>query len=699
MKKFVNIRIPVILACCLVAGIATGYFFDFYKINILWLLASLPLGSVLIIILCVLRKSCKPIIFIVLAMLFALGGVFLSVVKLNDFKVCDVNLTENNKKLVYGSVVEKGKRGNYEYIILSDAYADGDKLSGKVYAKLYETYGDYCDVGDNVNFYTELQFNDLYQYGKLNYNVQENVKYSCTVYGGVQSEYNFSLFGSIRSAIYDALNDNTDKDTAAVCFGMLTGNTQYIEDNSLQSFRYGGIAHIFAVSGLHIGIIFGLLSFLFKKFNANKYLSAVFCVAAIFFYCGVCGFSASSLRAAIMCAVALLCNLVYVKNDSLNSLAFAVIILLLIYPLNLFSVGFQLSVCAVGGIAIFSKGLSFSFRKIKLPEKLASALSVSFSAQLGTLPVMLLNFGYISGAGLLLNVIIIPVLSALFSVIFLSTAISAAIPAVGATILPVATAPLDAIISFLLNAGFENALISGFGAGLFTLLYFIFVLSLSDKLNLKIISRSICICISIAALSTYVVVRNNSPYNGYDISVSAFDGGGDVIIKSQNGSVLVVSDYINSSSILSHLNANYTANPTAVIVVGGEDSAIIYKNLDVQCKDVYVCYLNIDVQPYRDITVHYEKLFKVCGIDFEFINSNTLIADCGGVKTAICTDASYNRRLNECDLIISKYADIEIENVPTIYFGFADGKQNVYSDGAYKFNASGGKLKKSFNVL
>ena len=101
-------------------------------------------------------------------------------------------------------------------------------------------------------------------------------------------------------------SDNLDKDTAAICYAMLIGDTKGVDDATLDSFRFGGVAHIFAVSGLHIGLVYGVIAFAMKKLRANKFLSAAICIAVILLYSAVCGFTLSSVRAVIMCAVGII---------------------------------------------------------------------------------------------------------------------------------------------------------------------------------------------------------------------------------------------------------------------------------------------------------------------------------------------------------------------------------------------------------
>ena len=714
MKKFVNVRLPVILACSLCLGILTACAFVFLNIDAIWLITAIPAGCIIAIALTLIYKNYKPLIFTALALLFLFAGAVNCFARLNAYEKSEISSYET-ACLICGTVKEKGEYSGDEYIIVTNATANGQKLNANICAYLSKNCGDVCDNGYKVEFYANLNKQDAFTYGKLNYRIQDNVKYTCSVTENLKSEYRFSLFGTIRSALRSTLFDNLDYDTAAVCYGMLVGDTSFIDENELQAFRFGGIAHIFAVSGLHIAIIFGIVNFICKKLRINKYVSTAASILLIFFYSGVCGFTLSSLRAAIMCTISLIAKLVYAKNDGLNALSVAVIIILMITPLSSFSVGFQLSVCAIGGILIFSKHIERNLNKlkvpdkilkkkegtkagkflskIKMPKKVSFALGTAFGAQAGTLPVMLANFGYVSGAGLILNVIIIPVLTVMFVTVFAGTLISLIIPPVATFLIPASAVPLQAVISFFVNAGFEKSLISGFGAGLFVPLYFICVLALSDKLNFKFIYRCVAVGLSAVILTTYVLTTTYYPFNGYKIIVSAYNGGGDVIIKSSQGSVLIITDNPNSSYVSEDLNDYYASNLDGVIILGGEDCVTAFNEIDVNCNDVYICLLNINVQPYPGVTVHYEKNFTLCGIDFEFIDSYSLYTNCGGVNVGVCTGKAIP--FESCDLLVSKYVNTSCDCDYNVYFNLKDYQYNVYDYGDITFIAKDGKLKRT----
>ena len=133
--------------------------------------------------------------------------------------------------------------------------------------------------------------------------------------------------------------------------GLLIGITLGIKDNIprdvLRAFGDGGATHVLAVSGLHMGVIYAALKILFQSFGFSRILSFIVGSIAMLFYSFMAGLSPSAIRAAIMIIVFMLSEVVGRENDSLNSLCLSAVILLLLNPLTLFSVSFQLSYAAV----------------------------------------------------------------------------------------------------------------------------------------------------------------------------------------------------------------------------------------------------------------------------------------------------------------------------------------------------------------
>ena len=262
-----------------------------------------------------------------------------------------------------------------------------------------------------------------------------------------------------------------DGQTAAVTVAMLLGDTSGVEEGLLQNIRYGGIAHIFAVSGLHIGAVFLFCTLLFKNNRLPRWIRFFLVAALVLLYGGVCGYSASVVRAIVTCLTLYACKLIGLKYDSLESLSLAALITFAAYPTLLFGVGAQLSFAACAGIALLKRGLErvllsawtgadkFVLQKIfKRPPPLSvdmfsqnqpplslytlakrsvcSFLGVTLSAQVLTAPVLYLSFGYFSPISVLLNMVFVPLVSAVFCILLALVLIACLLPtAAGAVLL------------------------------------------------------------------------------------------------------------------------------------------------------------------------------------------------------------------------------------------------------------------------
>ena len=170
-----------------------------------------------------------------------------------------------------------------------------------------------------------------------------------------------------------------------------------------------GLAHILAVSGLHIGIISAFIYFFLSNLGIRRKLNTVITLATIWFYAFLIGFPPSILRANIMFTILYYSQLIHEPYDSINSISFAIFILLLINPYYLFNIGFQLSFMATLSILLFGPRIREAFYPYK--NKLVSTLSAILAVQLGTLPVQAYYFNHINPYGIIANLLIIPLLS------------------------------------------------------------------------------------------------------------------------------------------------------------------------------------------------------------------------------------------------------------------------------------------------
>ncbi len=218
--------------------------------------------------------------------------------------------------------------------------------------------------------------------------------------------------------------------------GILLGHRADIDIELYNAFAYTGILHILSVSGLHVGIIYGMLVFFLsfikdrnKKIKIAKFLF-IFCFIWLFAF--VTGFSAACVRAAFLFSLLNYGKLSKENVSNLNLLAGAAMLQLLIDPNNLFDLGFQLSYLAMLGLFIFAKPIYTSYyHPNKLIDWTWKLWSASIAAQLFTVPLSIYYFGNFPTYFLFANIFAIPlsaiilwlcVLLVMFSFIpFLST--------------------------------------------------------------------------------------------------------------------------------------------------------------------------------------------------------------------------------------------------------------------------------------
>ncbi len=233
----------------------------------------------------------------------------------------------------------------------------------------------------------------------------------------------------LRDFLKKVLNKFVPNNEAkAMLKGLLLGDKTDIAPELIQQYNAVGAAHVLAISGLHVGILFLLFSRLFgflKKRKWSRYFYYALLMLVIWTYAGITGFSASVSRASIMFSCILIAEWINRKNNIYNTLAIAAFILLLINPNNLYDVGFQLSFTAVAGIVyLYPKFYHLIYFPGLIPDYCWKLTCVSLSAQVATLPLVIYYFHQIPLLGVLSNFIVINgvwiILVLGFSLFFLS---------------------------------------------------------------------------------------------------------------------------------------------------------------------------------------------------------------------------------------------------------------------------------------
>lgn len=209
----------------------------------------------------------------------------------------------------------------------------------------------------------------------------------------------------------------------SICTALLVGYDDEISGDVMQSFSHSGTLHVLSVSGMHTGILYIVLIFIFDLFDKHQRYKKTRClmvIVALLFFVAITGFSPSVLRAALMLTLVLIGKTVNRSGNSYNTLLFSAFLLLLYNPFLLCDVGFQLSYLAVFGIMYLYPLLSRRWPVENRILKFLWDLSLmSVAATLFTLPVTLYYFHQFPLWFIASNLVIIPLSIVLMAAAFL----------------------------------------------------------------------------------------------------------------------------------------------------------------------------------------------------------------------------------------------------------------------------------------
>ena len=230
------------------------------------------------------------------------------------------------------------------------------------------------------------------------------------------TETNFSITTLAEKTrdklLYIFKNQPIDKTELEILSALTLGYKRDLDPETKRIFSSAGAMHVLAVSGLHVGIIFWIISLHFgflKKSKKGRFLFIFLVISILTFYAFLTGLSPSVMRASLMFSFYIIGDNLHRKANIYNSLAASAFLLLLINPNNIFDIGFQLSYSAVFGIVYLQPKLGkliiFNNRILRF---IWSLFTVSVAAQIATAPFTLFYFGQFPLYFWLTNIFIIP---------------------------------------------------------------------------------------------------------------------------------------------------------------------------------------------------------------------------------------------------------------------------------------------------
>ncbi len=258
-------------------------------------------------------------------------------------------------------------------------------------------------------------------------------------YMGV-NPFSWAAVSGVASAVRESLAQRimppgTEDDARRqVLCALVLGDKSRAEDETMLDFRRGGCLHAFAVSGLHVGLLAGILWFILRKCRVGVQVSRVIVLVVCGGYVVMTGFSVPAVRAFMMMALVLLGNMLHRRVSLLNIWSFVALLILLIQPYQIYNAGFQLSfvvyaaICVGARLALretpwFGPDDYIPYRIRTAGERRFSAFElavrgtviISLWAWLASLPITMAQFHTFNAHSFITNILITPILPLVMS--------------------------------------------------------------------------------------------------------------------------------------------------------------------------------------------------------------------------------------------------------------------------------------------
>lgn len=431
--------------------------------------------------------------------------------------------------------------------------------------------------------------------------------------------------------------NNITGDEFAVLSALSLGFKNNLTPELKESFSTSGTMHVLAVSGLHVGIIFIILSKLLFFLNRNKYgriIQSLIIIFVLLFYAFLTGLSNSVIRATIMFSFICIGRMFTRQVNIYNTLSASAFIMLIYNPYSVMDVGFQLSYMAVFSIVFFQPRIYSLYNpKSTITDYIWQLVSVAIAAQIGTFPLTIHYFEQFPVYFILSNILIIPIVS-----IIIYGAIILFLFSFSSTISFYIAKALN-FITFILNKNVE----------------LIEKLPFSKFDNLIIDKHEIVILVIIILSLSFFIVSKRIKYIRYTLVlfILLFAYGITTSIINSNKSMLVVYN-IPKQSAINIINGNYSELSTSFDSIQ-YDERFVYNILPLWKRLGINRNFKLDNRNINNLYSYYSiKNIRILNL-----------------KKSTCLKYNPTKKLNSDYLILSNNINISISELSR-YFNFGE---------------------------
>lgn len=339
---------------------------------------------------------------------------------------CELRQYENSSEIVECEILSLNSinkdRGNIKLLVKLITIA-GKHVNEKAFVYMDKKYLKNEKPGDIISFQGKI--NKLDEYNNFHISTYENHLRNKGIKGQLFCEDHVTLIRhqpislyrkryEIKNRVEKVFYFNMSKSSADIILSILLGDKNYLDASLKKSVLATGIAHVFAVSGLHVGIIIKILyAFLDKILYQRKY-KIIVTLVLVWFYGFIVLFPISICRALIMFTFLYISKLTYRKYAAMVSLAISAIIIILLNPFSIFSAGFLLSYSVT--YAIISCKVC---RSNNIRDKLKNSMKIYIRILIISFPLVAYFFNYFSYIGIIMNLIFIPFFVVIIQISFI----------------------------------------------------------------------------------------------------------------------------------------------------------------------------------------------------------------------------------------------------------------------------------------
>lgn len=325
-------------------------------------------------------------------------------------------ISDSSEYKISGTITKTTEKENSQQIFMERAEVSaGDTVCGYTgilisnYSENRLKKGDYLEMQSTLETIEHAmnpgEFDAAYYY--MSFNIYYRAKWEGITFIRKSSNMYYNILADIKSRIKASYQKIADRELAGVCMSMVIADKSLLSEDINSAFKKNGIAHILAISGLHISLIGMTIYKLMRKMGIDFFISAAVSSFIMISYGILTGNSISTIRAVVMFIVTVYAQVFGRTYDMISAMCLSLIAVVLRYPFSVYNSQVYLSYGAIIGIAVVAPAVK---RLVCIKGRLVDALIVSFSVTLVTFPVIINIYYEYPVYSILLNLVVVPLM-------------------------------------------------------------------------------------------------------------------------------------------------------------------------------------------------------------------------------------------------------------------------------------------------